>query len=193
MTTRGQALLEFALVVPFFLLVVCGLIDGARLVFTDATLSQAAREGARVGAVEANWVLPTPQPAGCVTSESGLAALPGAHVCPIDVAHLKDDIVAAVNRMLPGVGPIARANVFISCNAGAAAGDGPPSGSWTETPGGASPASGNGCEDDHNAAIARVGWVVSVRVVYSWSPVTPIISGIWPSFTRTTSATMVVN
>ena len=194
-SSRGQAILEFALVLPVFLLVLFGLIDGARLVYANATLSQGAREGSRVGAVEANWVLPTPQPSGCVTSASGLTGLPGAHVCPVDITHLKADIVAAVNRMAPGVGPISASNVYISCNAGTAA-DPAPSGPWTETPGASStatPSSGNGCEDSSNDAIAQIGWTVSVRVVYGWAPITPFISAIWPTYTLTTSATMVVN
>ncbi len=53
---RGQALVETALVLPVFLLILFGLIDGGRFVFTDSVLSQAAREGARVGAVEAGWI-----------------------------------------------------------------------------------------------------------------------------------------
>jgi hypothetical protein len=192
--SRGQALTEMALVLPVFLLVLFGIIDGARLVYADATLSQAAREGARVGAVEANWVLATPQPTGCVTSEAGLAALPGAHVCPVNVASLKAHIVTAVSRMAPGIA-IAASNVYVSCNDGTST-DPTPTGNWTETPGGSStatPSVGNGCEDATNSAIAHVGWIVSVRIVYSWSPVTPIVSAIWPSFTRTTSASVVVN
>jgi hypothetical protein len=192
MRARGQAIVEMAFVLPVFLLMLFGLIDGARLVYTDSALSQGAREGARVAAVEANWVLGTPQPAGCVTSEAGLTALPGGHVCPTDVAALKAHVVAAVKRMAPAVGPLSNANVFLSCNSGAS-GDLAPTGNWTETPGGASPGSGNGCEDSTNTAIAKAGWIVSVRIVYNWSPLTPVVSGIWPTFTRTTSATVVIN
>src|SRR2546421_5882551 len=103
MNARGQAIVEMAFVLPVFLLILFGLIDGARLVYADAALSQGAREGARVAAVEANWVLAAPQPPGCVTSESGLTALPGGHVCPVDVAALKTHVVSAVKRMAPGV------------------------------------------------------------------------------------------
>lgn len=189
-STEGQALLEFALVLPIFLLLLFGLVDGARLVFTDATLSQAAREGVRVAAVEANWVLPAPAPTGCVASQSAItAASPGAHVCPPDVAHLKADVVAAVNRMVAGVGPIGA--VYLSCNAGTSD-DPAPSGAWTETPG-AAPPDGNGCGDTNLNATAKADWLVSVRVVATYSPITPIVSSMWPSFVRTASATMVVN
>ncbi len=41
---RAQSVLEFALVVPLFLLLIFGLIDFARLLFTYASLSNGARE-----------------------------------------------------------------------------------------------------------------------------------------------------
>src|SRR6266849_6973140 len=52
---RAQSVLEFALVVPLFLLLIFGLIDFARLLFTYASLSNGAREMARVAAVSTNW------------------------------------------------------------------------------------------------------------------------------------------
>jgi Flp pilus assembly protein TadG len=50
---RGQALVEFALVFPLLLLLVFGLIDLGRLVYANNALSEAAREGARYGSVQA--------------------------------------------------------------------------------------------------------------------------------------------
>jgi Flp pilus assembly protein TadG len=50
--TRGQALVEFALVIPIFLLLVFGLLDVGRLVFINNAISQGAREGARYGSVQ---------------------------------------------------------------------------------------------------------------------------------------------
>jgi hypothetical protein len=50
----GQALVEFALVLPMFLLLLFGLIDVGRYVYTWNALNQAAREGARYGSV-AGW------------------------------------------------------------------------------------------------------------------------------------------
>lgn len=52
---RAQSILEFALVVPLFLLLVFGLIDFARALFTYASLSNGVRELARVAAVSTNW------------------------------------------------------------------------------------------------------------------------------------------
>jgi len=49
--TRGQALVEFALVIPIFLLIVVALFDLGRAVFAYNTLTNAAREGARIAIV----------------------------------------------------------------------------------------------------------------------------------------------
>ena len=48
---RAQALVEFAFVLPIFLLVVTGLIDVARAVWQENTLAYAAREGTRYAIV----------------------------------------------------------------------------------------------------------------------------------------------
>ncbi|HEX5826850.1 MAG TPA: TadE/TadG family type IV pilus assembly protein [Candidatus Limnocylindrales bacterium] len=48
---RGQALVEFALVIPIFLLVLVALFDLGRAVFSYNTLTNAAREGARMAIV----------------------------------------------------------------------------------------------------------------------------------------------
>lgn len=48
---RGQALVEFALVIPLFLLLLVAIFDLGRAVFAWNTLSNAAREGARIAIV----------------------------------------------------------------------------------------------------------------------------------------------
>ena len=48
---EGQALVEFAFVVIFMLLVLFGVIDFARLFFAYATMANGAREGARFGII----------------------------------------------------------------------------------------------------------------------------------------------
>ena len=48
---RGQGLMEFALVIPIFLLIVVALFDLGRAVFAYNTLTNAAREGARIAIV----------------------------------------------------------------------------------------------------------------------------------------------
>lgn len=111
----GQGLVEFALVLPIFLLLLFGIIDGSRLVFTNSTLSQAAREGARQASVEASWV---------GSSEGSCNTLAGP-ICPASVNVLKAHVIAAVNRMTT-LGPISSSDVFLSCDASTA-----PSGNWT--------------------------------------------------------------
>ncbi len=57
--SRGQALVEFALVIPIFFLVLFGFIDVGRYVYTTTAYGQAAREGARWGSVE-QWSFSCP-------------------------------------------------------------------------------------------------------------------------------------
>ncbi len=57
MKTRGraQSLVEFAVVVPLFLLLLFALIDFSRLLFTYVSMSNGAREMARVASVSNGW------------------------------------------------------------------------------------------------------------------------------------------
>ena len=48
---KGQAMVEFALVLPILLFVVCGIIDFGWLFFNQLSLDNACREGARYAAV----------------------------------------------------------------------------------------------------------------------------------------------
>jgi len=52
--TRGQALVEFALVVPVFLLVLCGILDFGFMLYSRMTVINASREGARISITAAN-------------------------------------------------------------------------------------------------------------------------------------------
>jgi hypothetical protein len=61
--TRGQALVEFAFVVPIITLLVFGFIDVGRAVLTANTLTNAARQAARVAAV--NQMDPVSGPWSC--------------------------------------------------------------------------------------------------------------------------------
>jgi Flp pilus assembly protein TadG len=49
--SRGQSLVEFALVLPIFLLMLFGVIDLGRVIWTIDNISNAAREGARYASV----------------------------------------------------------------------------------------------------------------------------------------------
>jgi Flp pilus assembly protein TadG len=158
---RGQTLVEFALVFPVFMVLLFGIIDGSRLVFTNSTLSQAAREGARQASVEASWV----------GSSEGSCNTTAGPVCPATVDVLKADVIGAVNRMTT-LGPVAGSNVFLSCDATTA-----PSGNWT----------GQTCSS------RTTGNYVSVRVVSSFVPITPIVGQILGTITLSGSATMTIN
>jgi hypothetical protein len=48
---RGQSLVEMALILPVFLLILIGIFDGGRLVFAYHTVNNAAREGGREATV----------------------------------------------------------------------------------------------------------------------------------------------
>jgi Flp pilus assembly protein TadG len=73
---RGQALVEFALVLPVFLALLFGIVDAGRLIFTYNTIANAARTGARVAIVnQSNSGSPTcdttsatAYPKGCAIS-----------------------------------------------------------------------------------------------------------------------------
>lgn len=180
---QGQGLVEFALIIPIFMVVLFGLFDAGRMVYTNSALSQAAREGARLAATEASWVgVPG---SGCVTDPSAItSANPGAHVCPTDLSSFKSHVTDAVNRMAVSLGPLAA--VHVSCNAGTV-GDPAPVGEWTESVG------GNGCDDGAGNPVGGTGDVVSVRIEYDYSPITPVIDSIIGPLSLTGSATMVIN
>ena len=157
--------MEFALVLPIFLLVFFGLIDVGRLVYMNSVLSQAAREGARVASVEADWI----------GSSDPSCNKPAGPVCPANFAALQADVTAAANRM---VSPFASVgNVYISCDPQGNA----PTGKWTTT----------SCVN--NTPGAPTYNTVSVRVVLTFSPITPIASTIISTVTTYGSATMVIN
>ncbi len=113
---HGQTLVEFALVLPIFLLLVFAVIDGGRYIFLSSTLSNAAREGARLGSVEAWWK-------GSSDASCGTA---GGPVCPANTTALINHITAAANRQMAPFGSVD--NVYIRCDA---AGNAPPTGNWT--------------------------------------------------------------
>lgn len=159
---HGQALVEFALVIPVFLLVVFGLIDLGRFVFADSVLSQAAREGARVAAVEANWLSSTDTSCG----------QPGGQACPASVPALVTDIRNAANGMVAGLGGTI-ATVYVSCDAPGSE----PTGAWI----------GATCISN------RQGNVVSVRIVFTYNPITPVVGPMIGPVTRQAASSMVIN
>lgn len=163
--SHGQTLVEFSLVLPVFLLTLFGLIDVGRLVYANSVLSQAARDGARVASAEAGWI----------GSSDASCGAPGGPVCPASSSALLANVTAAANRMVAGMGTIT--NVYLACTGPGAA----PSGAWT----------GGDC-DPLNAA-NTTGNLVSVRLVFTFTPITPVIGQIVHSVTLTGAATMVID
>ena len=115
---RGQSLVEFALVLPIFLLLLFGIVDAGRYVFLNSTLSNAAREGVRLGSVEASW-------RGSTNPSCGAA---GGPVCPANDVALLADITVAANRQMAPFGTVS--NVYLSCVLSTGT---PPSGAWTSS------------------------------------------------------------
>src|SRR4051794_13697432 len=115
---RGQALVEFALILPVFMLILFAFIDAGRFVFFASTLSQAAREGARAGSVQAYWV---------GSSDPGCNAS-GGPTCPANVTALRANITSAANAEMSPFGAIQ--NVYTKCTAASAP---TPSANWTDT------------------------------------------------------------
>lgn len=51
--SRGQSLVEFAVLMPIFAVILLGLLDFGRVIYAQNTVSEAAREASRVGSVGA--------------------------------------------------------------------------------------------------------------------------------------------
>jgi Flp pilus assembly protein TadG len=95
-----------------------GVIELGRFVFTDSILSQGAREGARLAAVEASWIGSSDASCGAV----------GGPVCPANATTLATHVTTAANRMVAGLGG-SIVNVFVSCDPPGVE----PTGAWTGT------------------------------------------------------------
>jgi Flp pilus assembly protein TadG len=90
----GQGLVEFAMLVPVFLLILLGMLEFGFAFNHNMTLEYATREGARAGAAAANGTM---KDSSCVDSVSGVArAFGSADVDPL--------VIAAVQRILKSPG-----------------------------------------------------------------------------------------
>jgi len=76
----GQSLVEFAIVLPIFLLLLFGLIDIGRFVYSVNALGEAAREGTRFGSVGASTQGCAGPREACIeaVTKARLAGVPGA-------------------------------------------------------------------------------------------------------------------
>jgi Flp pilus assembly protein TadG len=161
--SAGQGLVEFALVLPVFMIALFGVFDGARLAYMNSVLSQSAREAARVTSVEAAWI-------GSTDPTCNTGAGP---VCPASVSVLLAHANAAANRMVSPFATIPVAHTYMSCDVSGSS----PTGNWTS----------------QSCASGKTGSVVSIRVVMTYTAITPLIGQVIPSMSLTGSATMAIN
>ena len=138
-----------------------------RAVYTNNTLAQVTREATRLAAAQASWV-------GRTTTDEPACNAPAGPVCPADVVALKGNVVAAANRMSVGMATLLDTQVYMQCNA---AGSAAPTGAWTT----------NTC------ASRTSGSQVSIRIVYPFQMITPVVGQIANNLSLAASATMVVN
>jgi Flp pilus assembly protein TadG len=73
---RGQALVEFALVFPLFVLLLFGLVDLGRLAYINNAIAEAAREGARWGTVQGRSISAADRTNIAAKTKTLMAAVP---------------------------------------------------------------------------------------------------------------------
>ena len=117
MSARGQTIVEFALVLPIFLLIVFGIFDFGRIVFLQSQLENAVREGVRTGiGMTANNKTPAQIASAVrdrVRSQTGLAGASVAQSCsPASCAYGASITVSGslttsfvASGLLPGISP----------------------------------------------------------------------------------------
>jgi TadE-like protein len=92
---RGQALVEFALALPVLLVIFMGLFDFGRAVFAYNSVSNAAREGARVAIVDQTVVGGVPAGATEAANQATALGLDPADVTQVQVSYLMPDLSGA--------------------------------------------------------------------------------------------------
>ena len=101
---RGQTIVEFALILPIFILVLVGIVDFGRAVYASSTIQNAAREAVRVAIVNQNiTVIEAEAIAQAVALDIGAA--------DVDVNFLDDDYTAGPCTTTPNVGCIVEVEV----------------------------------------------------------------------------------
>ena len=86
---RGSATVEFALLLPLLLLLIFGIIDFGRALNAQITLTQAAREGVRLAAMDSSNVVSRTQAAATGLSNVTVSAT----VCPVGASQGADATV----------------------------------------------------------------------------------------------------
>jgi hypothetical protein len=168
--SRGQAMVEFALVAPIFFLLLFLIIEGGRFVFFYEMLNNAAREGARYAIVHGANSSPCPGKPGA-GGGSGPPPPGLVNTCDPSGANVKTAVQnAAMN--LAGAGELFVYDpIWTPKNV--------PIPKPADCYGAASPCPGSNARGDY----------VSVYVEYLYHPVIPIL----PQITISAEATLVVN
>ena len=95
---RGAAAVEFAIVLPVLLLLVCGIVDFGRMLNTQISLSGAAREGARWAALRLDTTTGTTVSARVTAAAPGVTPPPATAVlasCPANPSPSQNASVTA--------------------------------------------------------------------------------------------------
>lgn len=79
---RGQAMVEFALIVPMLLIVLFGIIDLGAALYDQVTLASAAQDGARTGAINGDTAAAANAAVNAVKSPIGCSPAPSASPAP---------------------------------------------------------------------------------------------------------------
>ncbi len=99
---QGQALVEFAIIIPVFLALLFGIVDFGRVIWATSSLSNAASEGARFAIVHGGSQS-TPCPVGNTIRDvsSGVTSS-----CPFPVSPSTDAIKTVATNAAIAVGPV---------------------------------------------------------------------------------------
>jgi hypothetical protein len=136
----------------------------------NSTLSQAAREGARVASVEAYWVgkAGTPQGPACNAA--------GGPTCPADLTTLRAHVLSAANKNMTPFATLTDPKLLLSC---VAAPSTPTTPTWTSPP--------------YTCSYRTPGGEARVHVEADFTPITPVIGQIIGTIHLAASATMIIN
>jgi Flp pilus assembly protein TadG len=144
----GQALVEFALILPIFILLLVGLLDLGRGVYAFNTISNASREAVRVGIVD--------QQVGSAASGLGMKGVAARHGVSLGIT----DSQITVCILNPDATNPDSAQAFqTTANCGPASGN-------------------HECTRDAITYAGGLGCVVQVKVRYRFVPATPIIGNL---------------
>lgn len=204
----GVGMVEFAIALPFLLLVLFGMIDFGRAIAANSTVADAARQGARqmapdavsgdrpfgatAGSCSGTTLAPSANGTGCLTDAAVLATVTG-ELAPLTTNVTHQYGTTAANCAAPAAG--GQANVCIAPSQSGA----PTSNDSCATATarlGHPPATGDlGGRQNEWASPQYAGgrcFLVQVTVRYAFAPWTPVISRIIGSSIQLSSTTSTV-